>query len=450
MTVIKKICDSVLLRIKPTISERFRLQSLAEGIISRIDTIGKAEGMDIKGILVGSSARGTWISGEHDLDIFIMFSPEMDRAYLEEKGLYVARKIAADGESFEERYAEHPYIHAVFNGYEIDLVPAFNVASGAYIKSAVDRTPFHNSYISARITGLEDEVLLLKQFQKGIGVYGSELKTKGFSGFLVELLVIMYGSFENVLRTACGWEPGLFIDIENHGTSSHKDPMIVIDPTDPMRNVAAALSLDNMCIFIDRANEFLKNPDEKYFMKCALKPLDKKEFKRQMNERNTSLLALEFQTPDVVDDVLFPQLYKLKESVAELLKRHDFCVYNSDVFAGDNSLVLFELESANLPRIKKHKGPDVWTKQFAQSFKNKYRDQKNFSNIYIQNGKYMVEILRRYPDAKKLIESELLKCSLGKHLASSIKKEYRVMENDELINIQDHEWRSFLRGFFEK
>src|SRR5450759_2595594 len=122
MTDIETIRSCVLSRIKPSDDEKIRLDHLAKSIISLINTLGESEGIDIRGILVGSSARGTWISGEHDLDIFIMFPPDADREYLEEKGLYVARKIAMQGESFEERYAEHPYIHAVFDGFEVDLV----------------------------------------------------------------------------------------------------------------------------------------------------------------------------------------------------------------------------------------------------------------------------------------------------------------------------------------
>src|SRR5659263_198332 len=404
MTDVETIKACVLPRIKPSDAERSRLNKLAEKIISRINNLGESEGIDIRGILVGSSARGTWISGEHDLDIFVMFPPDSEREYLEEKGLYVARKIAMEGESFEERYAEHPYIHAIFDGFEVDLVPAFNVNSGAEIRSAVDRTPFHNSYVSSKIQGSEDEVLLLKQFQKGIGVYGSELRTRGFSGFLVELLVIHYGLFENVLKAACNWKAGISIDIEKHGTLTHRDPLVMIDPTDPARNVAAALSLDNMCVFIDKACEFLEKLDEKHFKVQIAKPLGDDEFRKIIDERESSLLAIVFKVPDIVEDVLFPQLYKLEESVCEMFDKYDFRVYTSAIWADENAIVLLELESAKLPLVKKHMGPNVWAKDFALSFKEKYHNSWTFSNIFIQNGRYMVEIPRKYSNARKLVE----------------------------------------------
>ncbi|MCX9011880.1 MAG: CCA tRNA nucleotidyltransferase, partial [Candidatus Methanoperedens sp.] len=364
--------------------------------------------------------------------------------------LYVAQKVAQEAQSYEERYAEHPYINAIFNGFEVDLVPAFGVKSAAEIKSAVDRTPFHNSYVLSRIRGLEDEVLLLKQFMKGAGVYGSELKTHGFSGYLVELLVIHYGSFMEVLKAACNWKPGITIDLEKHGSVVHKDPLVMVDPTDPARNVAAALSLDNFCSFIDKACEFLECPSEKFFSPAVYRPLDDADFKSTLGARGTSLIAVEFETPGVVEDVLFPQLYKMEDSVREMLEGYDFRVYNSGTWADEKSIVIYELESSKLPHVKKHTGPQVWLGEHARAFKSKYKGSNAFSNVYIKNGRYMVEIPRKYTEAKKLLESELPKCGLGKHVALSIKKWYHILEDDQILDVRDIEFRKFLMKFFKK
>lgn len=450
MTDTVAIRPLILSSIRPSDKERRKLKTLSQKIIERVNSIGKSDGLNVNGILVGSSARGTWISGEHDLDIFIMFPADVERQYLEEKGLYIARKIALEGDSFEERYAEHPYIHAVIDGFEIDLVPAFNVESAREIKSAVDRTPFHNEYVDSRIKGLEDDVLLLKQFQKGIEVYGSELKKRGFSGYLVELLVIHYGSFENVLKAACEWKFGIVIDMEKHGTIIHKDPLVLVDPTDPARNVAAALSPDNMCIFIDKACEFLKNPDISYFRMHSPEPIYDRDLEAIISERGTSLIAIEFKTPDEVEDVVYPQLYKLEESCRVMLERYDFRVYNSGVWSGKMAVVLYELESSKLPEVKKHIGPMVGMGEHAYAFKSKYEHERKFSNVYIRNGKYMIEIPRKYSRARKLIESEILKCSLGKHIGISMKKKFNVMENLEILKIKDEGYRRFLRRFFDK
>ncbi|HOV68648.1 MAG TPA: nucleotidyltransferase domain-containing protein, partial [Methanoregulaceae archaeon] len=103
-------------------------------------------------MVVGSAARGTWVRGDRDLDLFLLFPPGMDRDSLEREGLALARKIALEfGDGYREKYAEHPYINATVDGIDVDLVPCYRVDSASGIKSAVDRTPFHTRYITARI-----------------------------------------------------------------------------------------------------------------------------------------------------------------------------------------------------------------------------------------------------------------------------------------------------------
>ena len=92
-------------------------------------------------------------------------------------------------------------------------MPCYRVASGAEIRSAVDRTPFHTRYIRERIAPFVDDVLLLKQFAKAGGVYGSDQMTEGFAGYLCELLILHYGGFLPLVRAGARWKPGLFHSI---------------------------------------------------------------------------------------------------------------------------------------------------------------------------------------------------------------------------------------------
>ena len=43
---------------------------------------------------------------------------------------------------------------------------------------------------------------------RGVGVSGAALTVGGFSGYLCELLVILFGSFEGVLEDAASWGDG--------------------------------------------------------------------------------------------------------------------------------------------------------------------------------------------------------------------------------------------------
>ena len=130
------------------------------------------------------------------------------------EGLALARNIAESaGGTYREKYAEHPYINAIIDGLDVDIVPCYAVPDPAAIRSAVDRTPFHTRYIKDRISSLIDDVLLLKQFAKNGGIYGSDQMTEGFSGYLCELLVFHYGGFIPLLAAASDWWPGVLIDM---------------------------------------------------------------------------------------------------------------------------------------------------------------------------------------------------------------------------------------------
>lgn len=442
----------VLDMIRPGPDEQQRMQEVADSIISLVDRAADGMGLtDISGMLVGSAARGTWISGEHDLDIFITFPEDTTEQDLKNLGLDIARKVAGNADMYEERYAEHPYIHAFFNDFEVDLVPCFRVSRAASIKSAVDRTPFHNRFILDRIVGLEDEALLLKQFMKGAGVYGSDLRTGGFSGYLAELLVIHCGTFQKVLEAADTWKPGTTIDILEHGNRKHDDPLVVVDPTDPARNVAAALTLDRFAGFVHASRRYLDEPGVELFFKTAQIPLNDNEFNSIISGRGASLLAVVLDKPDVVDDVLYPQLFMLHSSLSDLLTRNGFRVLGGDTWAGDSeAAVVLELEVWKLPPVKKHTGPPIWEKTHSGKFRDKYLENKGLSGVYIENGRYVVDILRKHTDAADLIQHEIHTCRLGKHVGESIRSDFMVLRDGELLAIGNSVFREFLTGFFHQ
>ncbi|WP_292390160.1 CCA tRNA nucleotidyltransferase [Methanosarcina sp. UBA5] len=438
---------AVLERIKPTEPEREKLLSIQEELASQVKMA--AEKLSVLGVLVkmvGSAARGTWLSGTHDIDVFISFPEETSRKELETLGMAIAREVAKHSEHAEDRHAEHPYLNIIYKGFDVDLVPCFRVPSASQIKSAVDRTPFHNDFVKPRIKGHEDEVLLLKQFMRGGRVYGSELKTQGFSGYLTELLVIHYGSFENTVCAACSWKPGEKIDIMQHSEIEHEEPLVVVDPTDPRRNVAAALSLDKFCMFIDHCRELLKNPELSFFFPVPLLPLEDSEILERLENRKSTQLTIVFKTPDVVEDVLFPQLYKMEQAVATLLKEYEFTVIKTGVWSGKTeTAVMLELISGTLPHVKKHIGPPVWVKVHAEKFKEKYQAADGVFGGYIENGKYVFEIRRKYPTAKGLIEDRLMSCSLGKQVHQSVNEGFEIIENAGICRLEDPNFRVFLR-----
>jgi len=435
--------DEVLERIRPKEVEHNHTWVVATGILSAIEKDGRAKGM-----VVGSVARDTWLSGDRDLDIFLLFPPDLPRGDLEETGLDLARKIARRFTGiFHEKYAEHPYVNATIDGLDVDLVPCYEVASAAAIQSAVDRTPFHTRYISDKIGSLRDDVLLAKQFAKACGVYGSDQMTEGFSGYLCELLVLHYRGFSPLVEAAAGWKPGTCIDLEGHACKAFEEPLRVIDPVDPARNVAAALSCTRMFEFVEYCRGYLEEPMPDFFFPPEQAGVDRKSFARALARRGTNLYAISFETPPLIPDVVVPQLRRSLASIRGLLNRNGFAVLQDDCAMGeDRCILVLELLVNRLAPVTRHTGPPLWDRANAVKFAEKY--MKNpLSGPFIRDGRYMVDLERKFPDATDLLRSpEILAVGLGKHVKQSMEKGWEIHEGEECWR---EEFRVFLSHFIE-
>jgi tRNA nucleotidyltransferase (CCA-adding enzyme) len=99
--------------------------------------------------LVGSLAKDTHLARPLDVDVFILFPKETARDVLEREGLAMGRAVVPQPVL---KYAEHPYVHGVVDGFEVDVVPAYRLRSAAGRLSAVDRTPFHTAFVKRRAT----------------------------------------------------------------------------------------------------------------------------------------------------------------------------------------------------------------------------------------------------------------------------------------------------------
>jgi tRNA nucleotidyltransferase (CCA-adding enzyme) len=431
----------VLKKVKPGPEDRSRLREVASTILSRIDMLAQERGLLLKAMLVGSAARDTWLAGDHDLDIFLGVPPEGDIA----AALQLARLVSPE---HEEKYAEHAYVHAWIDGFDVDLVPCYLVDDPSQLKSAVDRTPFHTKYVSSRIAGREDDVLLLKQFMKGIGVYGSELKVGGFSGYLTELLVLCYGSFPEVLQAASGWKAGAFLDPEDHGKLEHAEPLVVVDPVDPNRNVAAALTLDKMLLFASASRSYLGAPSLDFFFPERIAPLSDEDLQELISQRGSLLILVDFQAPSVVEDVLYPQLRKAEESAKALLERQGFRLLRSDVGDyRDRAVMLFEMEVWEQSRVSRRMGPPVSEAEHLSRFLAAH--DKPLSGPYIAGGRVVTEVPRKYTRAADLLSAEIGNLSLGKHLSMAVRGGHNILVGPRVAEIKDDGFRTFLARYFQ-
>ncbi len=385
--------------------------------------------------LVGSAARDTWLEGDRDIDVFLLLPPYLDRKEFQEIGLEVGQAVFPDG---RVEYAEHPYVQGVEDGYDVDVVPCYSLDDASEVQSAVDRTPFHPEYVEReRFEGFSDEARLLKAFCRGAGVYGSDLRTHGFGGYLCELLVLHYGGFQEVVEAAADWTPQVVIEFQT-AERSHDDPLVVVDPVDAERNVASVVSEDSLATLIHHSRQWLENPATEAFDVEEPIPVSEEELRSYVEGRDTYLAAWVFQAPDVVEDQLYPQLRKTETSLVEELERQGFDVIRSHVFADDRATLLVEANVGRQSKVERHEGPPVYVEEHADEFYRKYEDSDDVVGPYIDDGRYVVERPRRYTSIEEFLESDaVFDLALGQNLEREIERGYDVIVDEELTSLLD-------------
>jgi len=422
--------------IDPSAAERERMEAAATELRERAERAIAELPVDADVLQVGSTARGTWISGDRDVDVFVRFPTDLDREQLEEYGLDVGHGVLPEG---HEEYAEHPYVKGSVDGFDVDLVPCYDVDDAAAIRSAVDRTPFHTEYVAGRLDAdLAADVRLAKQFLTGIGAYGSDLRTRGFSGYLTELLVLEYGGFRELVAAAAEWHPPVELDPEDHAAETFDDPLVVIDPTDPARNVAAVLSAENVARLQHYARDLLDEPREELFFPDEPDPLSASDVEAAVADRGTTPVAIRFEAPDVVEDQLYPQLDRSLDGVAEDLDRRGFDVVRSTAFADERAVLLAELGVAERPTIERHEGPPVHVRDHATGFYEKYADDPDAYGPFVDGGRYVVEREREFRTAAAFLHSDrLLDVRLGTHVESALEDDYDVLVGEEIAALAE-------------
>jgi tRNA nucleotidyltransferase (CCA-adding enzyme) len=422
--------ESVLKRIVPTKEEEAELREVVSDLLGSAQREADRLGVDAEPFLTGSVAKNTHLKNA-EIDIFLGFSSDTSRKDLEVNGLRIGESILKG----RRMYAEHPYTHGVHRGHEVDIVPCYRLESAAGRLTAVDRTPFHAKYVIGKLTkGQDNEVRLFKQFSKGVGIYGAEAKVQGLSGYLCELLVLKYGTFEGLVESVSSWQDRPRVELDVKAKKKFSEPLVVIDPVDPKRNVASAVSATQLARLIHACREYAKSPSERFFFPEKLVTRAKTDLWSEMETRGSHFVCLETGMPDITDDVLYPQLRKMEKVVVELCESEGFLVLDSmyDV-VGDKIILLLELEVWRLPLAKKHAGPPI-TNDNSSKFLEKWTDSpKALSSPFVEGKRWMVFVRREHETVRELLEGKTLTLSLGKDIRREAKKGLKVSEGKGVL-----------------
>jgi tRNA nucleotidyltransferase (CCA-adding enzyme) len=427
----KSIETKVLKKITPDAAEKKQIESVIKTLKKQVTKEIKKAKVPITLKLVGSIAKDTYLRTSVDIDLFLVFPAAVTRETLQEKALAIGRAIL---EKQEECFAEHPYVRGVFQGYKTELVPCYKIEFASQKLSAVDRTPLHTRFVKKYLNeSQKKEVRLFKQFLKGINCYGAEAEIEGFSGYLCEIMIIKYKTFQQLVDNVQNWHHGEILALEEGTFPNFETPLTFIDPVDSERNVASALSKEKFELFITACKEYIKKPRLTFFFPNQLQPWSLEKIKKTIG--TNVFVGVKLPKPEIIAENLYPQVRKAVRSIREVCERYEFTIFDAtfSIEKADVYIVLHP-KTMTLPKTVLHAGPPVILKKNAEEFIQKwYNNPRTTRKPFEKNKRLYVEIKRDYIDIQNLLKDQIKQISLGKHIDLMIRKGFMIMNHTDLI-----------------
>ncbi|MDI1494810.1 MAG: CCA-adding enzyme [Cenarchaeum symbiont of Oopsacas minuta] len=426
----KRIISNIRKLVTPSKSEEKYKADIADEILNRVieETDGYSEIKNIE--LGGSYPKSTWLPQSADIDIFIKFDPKVSKKRFSRIIIDIGKKALDKYEPYL-RYSDHPYVEAIVRDTKVNVVPCYMVKQGMW-QSAADRSQFHTEFMKKNLTPLmKSDVRILKKFLQCARIYGAEISTQGLSGYVAEVLVYNYGSFEKIIEAMAHIKRGHVI-----GNASEKfdTPITIMDPIDSKRNLAAAISIESMGKFVLLCRTFLAKPSASFFKS------------RNLSTKSNALencVMIKFRCKDRSADTVWGQLKKAASSLALQLEGGGFTVVrygaSSDYDKKMGALLYFMLESVSISNMRTRKGPSFFNKDDSLAFISK--NIKKSLLMWVDSDEN-VRILehRRVTNAteflKHILRSELVKSGVPKDLWPDIKNGFTINASSKAIKGQ--------------
>src|SRR5215212_60305 len=441
------VISKALTLCQPSRSKERRIATVAQEAKALVDSYVSQLNDVVEVVFGGSFAKGTWLPDHADIDIFVKIKPSVGIDKFEQMGRQIGSK-ALKNFGPKLRYSDHPYVEVFVKNIRVNVVPCYDVEQGNW-QSAADRSPFHTQYIRSHF---DDEkkrhARLLKKFFKSVGIYGAEISTEGFSGYVSEVLLLKYSTFENVLRAAADWQERQIIavcDYDSDFIKAFNSPVIIIDPVDSRRNLGSAISPQSVARFMLAARAFLENPSLEFFKESKY---HHHHHRRRRNGASRKLLlpnvlVVEFSHEKKSPDIIWGQLKRSINAIAKQLELAHFVVLRSSCITDETSsaALAFLLESITLPAYTKKKGPEVFRRKDTASFLSN-RKSKPLAIWVDREMRTAMLIDRNSTDARRFVGSLLL----NHHESSGISKDL-IVNKLEIYSGSD---RKIIKGLAEE
>ena len=374
-----------MIDVQPSKKEVQEVSSIAKEIISKIKI------KDAKAVLGGSGAKNTWLPGKKEIDIYVKFNYKKYKDKSDKLSELVYPKIKKTFKKVQKLHGSRDYFQVFKDNFTIEIIPILDIKKADEAKNITDISQLHVDYVKKH-SKLANEIRLAKTFAKAQEVYGAESYIRGFSGYVLELLVINYGGFKKLVNTASKWKELTVIgkkeDVASLNYSKKVSPLILIDPVQSSRNAAAALSDEMYNKFIGVCKNYSKKASDDYFHP------KKHSFKSDHNS-----ILLEVKPKSGKQDVVGAKLLKAFEHIKRKLEENDFKIKDSKWHWNKIALFSYELESSILDEFKEVKGPPVNLQHHLKEFEKKH------GKIYTKNGFAYAKVRRNFTHARNLIKS---------------------------------------------
>lgn len=414
----KQVIELIKKNVIPTKSQELKKRKIAGIVFDLVkNEISKySEIVDVE--YGGSFAKGTWMPDNADIDIFIKFKKNTSEKSFTE----ISRKVGFDSlKKYNPylRYSEHPYVEAVLSSdTKVNVVPCYDVNVGEW-KSAADRSSFHTKFMSKELSNsMKNEVRILKKFFQENGIYGAEIAKQGFSGYVSEVLIWNFKTFNNVVKSFSEIkEKSIIGDSEKQFDTS----IVIMDPIDKKRNLAAAISNENIGKFVLLCRNFRNSPSVKFFR-------IKKRKLILTNQKNVVVINFNFRSRS--PDIIWGQAKRAGSSISNQLELGGFRVIRNSVFVDEKQVyLLFLLQSSEISQDLIKEGPNFFNGDDSEKFISK--NLKKTKLIWIdQDMKIRAVEERSFHSADKfllsLLKNDIEKSGIPNGLKDDIKKGFKV------------------------
>ncbi|MBU3941445.1 MAG: CCA tRNA nucleotidyltransferase [Nanoarchaeota archaeon] len=394
MELLKQVIDE--LRPKKDVVDK------CTAVLNSINSGIKKKKIRAMAVLGGSIAKGTFLKNDYDCDIFVKFSLDCKKKDISD----LLEKVLKDFPKVNRIHGSRDYFNFKLNRINFEIIPVLDIKKAEQAMNITDCSPLHVKWVKDNLKKnlrLTDEIRLAKAFCKAFKVYGAESYMRGFSGHVLDVLVIYYKGFIPLLKNAVKWKEQEVIDFNNYYNGnalerlnkSKLGPLVVIDPIQPERNAAAVLSKENFLLFKKSATSFLKKPLKKFFEK---KEITIKELKDK--SKHKKLVLLNVKAFEGKEDVVGSKLLKAFNYINKNLVLNGFTVYDKG-WKWDkkkNSLFWFILKHEILPESLKRIGPPIKNKENVKQFMKKHR------KTFIQGKRICANVKREFRKPEELIK----------------------------------------------